>query len=875
MSVTNTTIPVWEKPSHEEVPLHTLDPITLGLDIIFNTADDHLSNAIYDAKRAHAASTVSVPTTNFREIAMAAIARGENRVLPIEVGGKNPLIKWKDSPLDVASTEEWEGLVESWANELAQRFPNSNACVVAKPEEHIFIDCDTTREFIAGFEAWSGVKFPITYTTSARDNRTQMHFRQTDATRSLGNVQQFQIDDIDLSVRQKNLYVLSEGSQHKNRVDVYKRVVDAPIAAMPDKLVEYIQYLKATAMAKAVGVKVEGKTSSGVVGKFSGIVVTLDDNGKVPQGQIHPFMLREAGKMRSQGKEQPEIEEELLMLVHAQCVGPIDDKKVVQMSHSICNFPAGQGRELEYIPQQPDPEKVAEAVSQEAERFAAQLDDWLEFTDIQNAKLFVEDNKEFVRAQYGGVKGRTTWYFWDGARWKEDNEGRVVSLAKMTAVEQMEESISLLNNAFRTNDTEARKELTKRCKAAQQCCSDYRIHSMLNLAAGGTALSVQMTELDGQPNLINFQNGTFDTDTMELRPHRKEDLLTQLIPVNYDPNAVCPKWESFVSRVFRDKPYMLGYLSRVVGYFLAGRNPEQVFFIFYGGPGGGKTTMGRVLMALLGEYSRTCPQGLFLAGHKQSANAASPAQSDLYGARLVVSEELDEDESLDSRMVKMVTGGGKVKARPLYKPPFEYTPDYKLLFLTNHTPKVEDFSGAIDDRLRVVKMEQRLRDTDEEIQNFHDVLIKEELAGILAWAIRGLIDVKKHGLQDPPEVRLMTEKFMQSENIVQEWLEERTEQAAGDFITNTEAHHDFVIWAKGHGEDIRPMTQRWFALRMTHAGWTVEPIGKGQRVYKGLKLRPKDSNLSMSGSQPPTSGRGVDDLNRGSNPVDLDAGAAF
>ena len=256
--------------------------------------------------------------------------------------------------------------------------------------------------------------------------------------------------------------------------------------------------------------------------------------------------------------------------------------------------------------------------------------------------------------------------------------------------------------------------------------------------------------------------------------------------------------------------------------------------------------MGRVLQALLGEYGRTCPQGMFLMGHvRQSPNAPSPAHADLYGSRLVVSEELDEEERLDCRTVKMVSGSGKVKARPLYKPPFEYIPDYKLLFLTNYTPKVIDFSGAIEDRLRVVRMEQRLRDTSEEVQDYHNVLM-EELPGILAWAIRGLKEVKARGLQDPKEVRLMTETFMQLENVVQEWSEERTEEAEGAFLTTAEAHRDFLWWAKERGEDTKPMSPRWFGLRMTHAGRTSESNGVGSRGYRGLKLKLRPGVLALS-----------------------------
>ena len=462
------------------------------------------------------------------------------------------------------------------------------------------------------------------------------------------------------------------------------------------------------------------------------------------------------------------------------------------------------------------------------------LDEWMEFTDIQNSEQFVNDNWEFVRANWS--KQRTTWYVWDGARWKEDAAGAVLELAKKTAKRQLDNSLLEYVKAMTSPNTGAQAAALKKCKAAKECCSDFRLKSLLNLAAAGTRLSVSMTDLDGQPNLINFKNGTLDLETLVSRPHRKEDLLTQLIPIDYDPNAKCPLWELHISRLFRSKPYLEGYIQRVVGYLYCGRNPQQVFFICHGVPGGGKTTFGLVLKAMFGEYFKTCPQGLFLLGHhKQNPNAASPAQADLYGSRLVISEELDEDEMLDCSLVKVVTGSGGVKARPLYKPMFEYMPDSKLMFLTNYPPRVTDFSGALEDRLRIINLDERLRGTSEDVKDYHNVLLTE-LPGIVAWAIRGLAQVKANGLQDPEEVKLATKTFMLDENIVLEWSKERTEATTGTPLHIRVAHADFLQWARQRGEDTKPMTQRWFGLRMTHAEHKGKSIN-GVRVYENLRLR--------------------------------------
>jgi putative DNA primase/helicase len=768
---------------------------------------------------------------------------------------------------DLATIQLWDGA-----------YPDSNAACVARAEEGGFffweVDAADVLERIkaeTGHDVLAEIK---TFRVRSRPGRGHFYFSHTPFTiANLPNLSQSYVKDQDWSLRVNREYVVAPGSIHPDTKQPYQALNDYPITEAPQWLIEWWLSQRVGKSATTASTTTDTTATSfagatekaehvGANEKLASIPRNADGLIERGDGRYHNYMLTIGGFWAAMGLGEDDIYDILVELMEKNCAGPVDWNLVKAMAKSVSQYQA----QMLVFNEKPDPVKQAEYQRQQEqrqqERDEEALEDWMQYTDIKNAELFVNTHHEIVRAQYGGAKGRTTWFFWDGARWKEDSNGTVVGLAKDTATEQMETSIQELADAYRRNDPDV-KWYEKRCMAARQCCSDFRLGSMLNLAASGTKVSVSMTQLDGLPNLVNFLNGTYDAEKLELRPHRKEDLLTQVIPYNYNPTAKCPKWSAFVERVFRDKPYMVGYLQRVVGYMLMGRNPEQVFFLFYGITGGGKTTMAQVLMALLGDYARTCPSGLFLLGARQSANAPSPAQADLYGARLVVSEELEEGEALDSRMVKMVTGGGKVKARPLYKPPFEYKPDYKLLFLTNFTPKISDFSGAIDDRLRVVRMEQRLRDTEEEIQHFHEVLIKEEMEGILAWAVEGLKQVKKKGLQDPKEVLLMTQKFMQAENVVGEWMTERVEEA-DVLLPSSVAYANFHAWATARGEDTREMTQKWFGLRMGHLGRKSESVN-GVRGYQGLRLARQGTYQSVGNAQ---TNQDVD----GGDPVNLDAG---
>jgi hypothetical protein len=144
----------------------------------------------YSSRRDISSEHESAPVSGyegFYSIALRCIGRGQ-RPLPITVGAKIPAIKWKGTAIDTASTEEWAKLAWLWVDGHAASFSHAAVCVIAKPDEFLFIDEDDSEKFRAGYQEWSGQKYPSTYTTESRPNHRQSHWLQTDKTRSMGNI---------------------------------------------------------------------------------------------------------------------------------------------------------------------------------------------------------------------------------------------------------------------------------------------------------------------------------------------------------------------------------------------------------------------------------------------------------------------------------------------------------------------------------------------------------------------------------------------------------------------------------------------------------------------------------------------------------------
>lgn len=283
----------------------------------------------------------------FLEIASPLIAMGVP-ITPVRPGTKRAFLP--DFPT-TASTDPSQ--IEEW-NRL---YPDHNAACVARVEDGGVwfweVDSPDVWQRLQKDTGHDGITEINTFRVRSRPGRGHLYFRQTESSKSLGNISQTYVLGQDWSVRTNREYVVAPGSIHPDTGLPYQALNwDTPIAEAPQWLIDWLVSQKIQKFSAPQGT--------------SGAEVPRNANGKIPHGSIHGYMLTQAGKLRAMGLGQPEIEVALLKLVHDNCEPPIDDSKVIQMSHSITNFPAGENKSLvlnqspAVVSQQPDYEPEEE-----------------------------------------------------------------------------------------------------------------------------------------------------------------------------------------------------------------------------------------------------------------------------------------------------------------------------------------------------------------------------------------------------------------------------------------------------------------------------------------------------------------------------------
>ena len=436
-------------------------------------------------------------------------------------------------------------------------------------------------------------------------------------------------------------------------------------------------------------------------------------------------------------------------------------------------------------------------------------------TDTGNAERLADRHGANLRYCYPWG----SWLVYDGTRWRVDDRGAAVRLAKDTAR-------SIFEEAKEAATDEAAKRLGK---WASSSLSEGKLKSMIALAQSEPGVPVLPEDLDAPTDLLNVLNGTIDLRTGELREHRREDLLTKIAPVEYDPGAAAPVWAATLERTLPSEA-VRRFFKKLCGYALTGDVSEQLLAVLYGTGANGKSTVLNALLAVLGGYGMQAAPDLLVA--KKGSHPTELA--DLFGMRFVASIEVEDGSRLAESLVKQLTGGDRVKARRMRQDFWEFEPTHKVLMAANHKPTVRGTDNAIWRRIRLIPFTETIPPAEQDKQ-LPDKL-RAEAAGILAWAVAGCLEWRREGLQAPEAVREATGAYRAEMDVLGAFLRECCELGPEYNVAAKDLYGAYKFWCEDNGE--RPETQRRFGSRLTERGGFERYRGgaDGGHRWRGVQL---------------------------------------
>jgi putative DNA primase/helicase len=450
---------------------------------------------------------------------------------------------------------------------------------------------------------------------------------------------------------------------------------------------------------------------------------------------------------------------------------------------------------------------------------------FLPLTDLGNAERF--------KARFGHLFRfcrELGWFRWDGRRWallteEKDKTPGEVMFAVFQTIRAIRNEAELVEMSgckddlpVDATDEERRAALDFVVKATKQGITLFsdtiaahakssegasRIGAVAALAKSFGEIAIDAKQLDHDRMALNVKNGTLrivnngNMLAVRLFPHNREDLITKMADVVYDPDAKAPNYDGFFERVMPD-PDDRRFLHQWAGLSSTGDIGYHKMAFFYGMGRNGKSTWTDLIAYILGDYSQVIKFDTFLEqSNKRKGSDATPDLAQLPGVRFLRTSEPEKGAKLAEALIKEVTGGEAIQARHLNKGFFSFLPSFKLTAQGNYKPKITGHDDGIWGRVRLVPWTVRIPDSEIDIR-LPDKL-KAEASGVLNRMMDGLLDLKMNGLTESANVKAATQKYREASDQLGKFLRDCTADKDGARTRSSELLEIFNEWVRESG----------------------------------------------------------------------------
>jgi P4 family phage/plasmid primase-like protien len=315
--------------------------------------------------------------------------------------------------------------------------------------------------------------------------------------------------------------------------------------------------------------------------------------------------------------------------------------------------------------------------------------------------------------------------------------------------------------------------------------------------------------LDSRSHLIGFENGVYDLKLHIFRDGMPDDyilLSTKNNYIKYNSELFeIGEINDFFAKIFTNKN-LRNYVMDILSCIIDGSISQERFYIFTGQGSNGKSKLLDLIQKAIGEYYCILPIAL-LTQKRAASNAAQSELERTKGRRFAVMQEPSENERLNIGLMKELSGQDRILVRTLFKEPYEFKPQFKMILTCNELPEVPSDDGGTWRRIKVCNFSSRFCENPVANKNeFHmDLELTDKFDKWKEVFISMMIERHKHinpsSIIEPSEVRIATESYKQNNDIIGQFINEKIiidEEIREPRVTITKLYNDFRIWCSSN-----------------------------------------------------------------------------
>lgn len=358
---------------------------------------------------------------------------------------------------------------------------------------------------------------------------------------------------------------------------------------------------------------------------------------------------------------------------------------------------------------------------------------------------------------------------------------------------------------------------------------------------------IQARYLEADPERLVVGNGILDLTTGELADHDPEEYHQTMIPVDWNPDAECPRIDSFLHDVVDDSD--VDTLYRLIAHSLYKEYAAEKAAMLLGDGRNGKSVFLSLVEAFLGQWNVS-------AKSLQELNEDEWAANNLVGKLANVHPDMSDQTVETMQMFKKLTGRDTVSANVKFESPIRFENYATLLFACNRMPVLKDDTRGNWRRWLLIDFpntfEPGAEDTVEKPQLMAELTTDEELQGLLVRCVEEISawDDGRAWFPNAPDWKKARERIRRAAEPIYDFAHACLEDRE-DFITTDTMRRVYQNYAEAEG--LPNMSREQFGKKIQNIqSFTIERKQKrvdGPRVpvYSGVGLTSRGKQLATEG----------------------------
>lgn len=357
---------------------------------------------------------------------------------------------------------------------------------------------------------------------------------------------------------------------------------------------------------------------------------------------------------------------------------------------------------------------------------------------------------------------------------------------------------------------------------------------------------------------INHQGGIIRIDEngeIEHLEHSPEHKLTYCLRFAYDPDAKCEMWEKFLTSslvvnnngVEAPDVSSIALLQEYVGYLFLPRYIQN-FIYLYGMGANGKSVFIKVVEALFPKE---------VVSHIEVVDMDDHMLDGFANKVLNIANEIEAGGYMAKQisLLKSIVEGAPIQINPKHKDTYVNYKPPKQLMSGNDQLKGGGMNDGLIRRMLIVPFDKQIPES-KRIDKLDELIIKNELAGVLNWAIAGLKRLVKNGyvFTKSAKVEAAKEEYKLETNQIYAFIkgnfvhgdDGKILREENNRISTAKLYAFYEAWCKAEG--VNPLKQKAFSTKLgEHLNTKAQQLTAKERFFVGFRIiEPDNTDITES-----------------------------